>query len=81
MFTAMGLLLANAQSGVITVIIRFLKDLHWAPLAISARIFAIVEIFIVCLVLGVFLGAKAPLELAHVKNNNNKNGTEKFGIA
>ena len=32
-----------------------------------------------------FLGAKAPLELAHVKNNNNnnkkKNGTEIFLIA
>ena len=26
-----------------------------------------------------FLGAKAPLELAHVKKKNN--GTEKFGIA
>ena len=30
-----------------------------------------------------FLGAKAPLELAHVKNNNNNynNGTENFLIA
>ena len=29
-----------------------------------------------------FLGAKAPLELAHVKKiNKNKNGTENFGIA
>ena len=28
-----------------------------------------------------FLGAKAPLELAHVKNKKKSNGTEKFGIA
>ena len=33
--------------------------------------------------LEIFLGAKAPLELANVKKNkkNNKNGTENFGIA
>ena len=29
-----------------------------------------------------FLGAKAPLDLAHVKkNNNDNNGLENFGIA
>ena len=28
-----------------------------------------------------FLGAKAPLELAHVKKNKDKNGTENFEIA
>ena len=31
-------------------------------------------------IVGLFLGAKAPLELAHVKNENN-NGTEIFLIA
>merc|ERR1711892_1539599 len=53
-YTAIGLVVANAQGGVISVIIRYLKDMHWAPLAISTRIFGIVEMFGVCLIMGVF---------------------------
>ena len=53
-YTATGLLIANAQGGVISVIIRYLKDMHWAPLAISTRIFGLVEMFGVCAAMGLF---------------------------
>ena len=54
LYTAIGLMLANAQGGVISVIIRYLKNMHWAPLAISTRIFGMLEMFVVCFFLGLF---------------------------
>ena len=54
MYTAIGLMVANAIGGVISVIIRYLKDMHWAALAISTRIFGVMEMFAVCAVMGLF---------------------------
>ena len=54
LYTALGLMLANAIGGIISVIIRYLKDMHWAALAISTRIFGVIEMFAVCAALGLF---------------------------
>ena len=54
LYTAIGLMVANAIGGVISVIIRYLKDMHWAALAISTRIFGVMEMFAVCAVMGLF---------------------------
>merc|ERR1711872_925529 len=43
LYTALGLVAANALGGSIGVILRYLRDMHWAALAISTRIFGIVE--------------------------------------
>ena len=54
LYTALGLMLANAIGGIISVIIRYLKDMHWAALAISTRIFGVIEMFAVCAALRLF---------------------------
>jgi len=54
MYTAIGLFCTNAVSGVIGVIIRYLRDLHWAALAISTRIFSVMELVIVCAAMGLY---------------------------
>ena len=54
MYTAIALFITNAVSGVIGVIIRYLRDMHWAALAISTRIFSVAELTIVCAAMGLF---------------------------
>ena len=54
LYTALGLVCANALGGCVSVILRYLRDMHWAALAISTRIFGMVEMFIVCSALGLF---------------------------
>ena len=52
--TAMGLLGAKAVGASVGVIIRYLRDMHWAALAISTRIIGVVEMFLVCSIMGLF---------------------------
>ena len=54
LYTALGLMAVNALGGSINVILRYLRDMHWAALAISTRIFGITEMFITCCFMGVF---------------------------
>ena len=54
MWTALGLFVANSLAGVISVIIRYLRSMHWAALAITTRVFTIVELTILCAVLGLY---------------------------
>ena len=52
--TALGLLGAKAVGASVGVIIRYLRDMHWAALAISTRIIGVVEMFLVCSIMGLF---------------------------
>ena len=54
LYTAIGLMAANALGGSINVILRYLRDMHWAALAVSTRIFGIAEMFAVCAIMGLF---------------------------
>ena len=54
LYTAFGLLGAKAVGASVGVIIRYLRDMHWAALAISTRIIGIVEMFLVCSIMGLF---------------------------
>ena len=54
MYTALALFVASAFAGVISVILRYLRSVHWAALAITTRMFTIVELTILCSVLGLY---------------------------
>ena len=54
MYTAIALFITNAICGVIGVILRYLRDMHWAALAISNRFFTVTEMIIVCSSMGLF---------------------------
>ena len=54
MYTALALFVASAFSGVIGVILRYLRSMHWAALAITSKIFIILEMIIFCSFLSLF---------------------------
>ena len=54
MYTALGVLVANTLGGMISVIIRYLRSMHWAALAVTTRLFTLAELGVVCSVLGLY---------------------------
>ena len=53
-YAAVGLCVAQALGSSVTVILRHLRDIHWAALGISTRIFSIIEVSIALGVMGLF---------------------------
>ena len=54
MYTALGVFVANTMGGMISVIIRYLRSMHWAALAVTTRLFTLVELTVVVSILGLF---------------------------
>jgi len=63
---AVSLMLANAFAGIISVILRYLKDMHWSAVAVSTRFFGTVEIAAVCAALGIFCLPECGMERFNV---------------
>ena len=53
-YAALGLCIAQALGSSVTVILRHLRDIHWAALGISTRIFSVIEISIALGVMGLY---------------------------
>ena len=51
---AVALTVSQALSSSVSVIIRHLRDMHWAALSLSSRVFSVLELLIVCAILGLF---------------------------
>ena len=54
MLTALAVVVANALGGGIGVIIRYLRAMHWAALAVTTRIFTVAELSVAAAVLGLY---------------------------
>ena len=54
MLTALAVVVANALGGGIGVIIRYLRAMHWAALAVTTRIFTVLELSVAAAVLGLY---------------------------
>ena len=52
--TAAGVVAANLLSGAQSVIIRHLRAMHWAALAVTTRIFSLAELGVAAAVLGLY---------------------------
>ena len=46
--------MANTLGGMISVIIRYLRSMHWAALAVTTRLFTLMELSVVVSILGLF---------------------------
>ena len=53
-YAAIGLCVAQALGSSVSVILRHLRDIHWAALGISTRIFSVIEISIALGVMGLY---------------------------
>ena len=53
-YAAVGLCVAQGLGSSVTVILRHLRDIHWAALGISTRIFSVIEISIALGVMGLY---------------------------
>ena len=53
-YTALGLLATQCLAATTTIILRYLRDMHWAALAISSRIVNIVEVLVYCFYMNIF---------------------------
>ena len=53
-YAAVGLCVAQVLGSSVAVILRHLRDIHWAALGISTRIFSVIEISVALGVMGLF---------------------------
>ena len=53
-YTSLGLLASQCLAATTTTIIRYLRDMHWATLAISTKILNILELVVICAYLQLF---------------------------
>ena len=62
LYTALALLASQALAAGTTVIVRYLRDMHTATLAISTRLVNIVELVAICSYMGLFCLPECGLE-------------------
>ena len=53
-YTSLGLLASQCLAATTTTIIRYLRDMHWATLAISTKVLNILELVVICAYLQLF---------------------------
>ena len=61
-YTALGLLATQCLAATTTIILRYLRDMHWAALAISSRIVNILEVLAFCTYMQIFCLPQCGLE-------------------
>lgn len=54
MIAAVVLTVTQGLGSSVSVILRYLRDVHWAALAITTRIFSVLELSIVCAIMGLY---------------------------